>query len=236
MQKIAEQIKKALRGAGKTCPQKELDFVERYLGTKRKFVCVKAADRDKIIRESLREIKALSPEQAIKVLDELFSSETFEDFNLAGKMLTKIPEVRKGLSFDQLEKWLRTTNGWAECDCICQSLFSEQEVLDRWSDWKKTIGKFAKDKNIQIRRASLVLQCNPTRKSNNPEICKLAFETVDKLRDERDVLITKAVSWVLRCLSVKNGKEVLQYLRDNQSSLPKIAYRETMKKISTGKK
>jgi len=236
MENLVDRIKKNLRKAGRSCPQKELDFVERYLGTKRKFICVKAAERDKIIRESLHELKALPPKDAIKILDELFSSDTFEDFNLAGKLLTKLPEVRRSLDFGHLEKWLRTTNGWAECDCICQSLFSEKEVLDRWGEWEKTIHRFTKDKNIQIRRASLVLQCNPARKSDNPKLTALAFETVEKLKGEKDVLITKAISWVLRCLAVQNGKETLVYLKNNQDSLPKIAYRETLKKITTGKK
>jgi len=236
MPDLADKIKKDLQKAGKSCSKKQLDFVERYLGTKRKFISVKAAVRDKIIRESLQELKELPPKDAIKILDELFSSNTFEDFNLAGKLLTKLPEVRRSLGFGHLEKWLRTTDGWAECDCICQSLFSEKEVLDRWGEWKKTIHGFTKDKNIQIRRASLVLQCNPTRKSDDPKLTTLTFETVEKLKGEKDALITKAVSWVLRCLAVKNGAETLTYLKNNQDSLPRIAYRETMKKITTGKK
>lgn len=232
----AETIKKDLRKAVKKCPQKELDFVERYLGTKRKFICVKATDRDKIILESLHELKELQPKEAIKVLDELFSSDTFEDFNLAGKLLTKLPEVRQSLDFKHLEKWLRTTNGWAECDSICQSLFSEKEVLDRWKEWQKTIKKFSGDNNIQIRRASLVLQCKSARASTDPKLRALAFETVEKLKGESSVLITKAVSWLLRSLATSNGVEVKIYLEKNQSTLPKIAYRETMRKISTGKK
>lgn len=236
MQKITNQIKKALREAAKSCPQKELDFVEHYLGTKRKFICVKAADRDKIIRVSLQELKALPPKEAIKVLDELFKSDTFEDFNLAGKLLTKLPEVRRTLNFGQLERWLRTTNGWAECDSICQSLFSEKEVLDHWSDWQETIKKFARDKNIQIRRASLVLQCKSARASADPKLRTLAFETVEKLKRESSVLITKAVSWLLRSLTINNSKETLAYLQNNQQSLPKIALRETTRKIATGKK
>ncbi len=236
MNNIAEKIRKSLKSARKKCSQKELDFVGRYLGTKRKLLNIYSAQRDKVIREYLGQMKVLSPEQQVGVLDDLFSSDTFEDFNFAGKMLTKLPEVRRSLDFGHLKKWLRTTNGWAECDCICQSLFSEKEVLFRWKEWEKTINKFAKDKNIQIRRASLVLQCKSVRGSGDPKLRKLAYETIEKLKGEKDVLITKAISWILRSLAVKNGKETLAFLEKNQDSLPKIAYRETTRKITTGKK
>jgi len=105
-----------------------------------------------------------------------------------------------------------------------------------WKTWKKNILKFSRKENIQLRRASLVLQCRPSRNSDDPKLRRLAFETIGRLKSEKEVLITKAVSWLLRSLAVKNGPEVLRYLQANQESLPKIAYRETMKKIKTGKK
>jgi 3-methyladenine DNA glycosylase AlkD len=212
------------------------EFVVRYLGTHKKFLYIMAPDRDKVLREILKESKDIPDDQIIQMLDELFCSGVYDYVNFAGKFLTKSKKARENVSFDQLEIWIRQTEGWAEDDVICQSLFSEKEVLDRWDEWQKTIKKFSRDKNIQIRRASLVLQCKPSRESSNPELRKLSFETVEKLKGEKDILITKAVSWLLRSLVARDVKEVLAYLQENRSSLPKIAYRETVKKIETGKK
>lgn len=236
MNKIANGIIKSIREAAGGCKQGEVEFVKKYLGTKRKHLCLKAQMRDKILRQATKELKKLDPKETIIILDELFSADTFEDFNFAGKLLTKLPEVRKVISFNQLEGWLRTSSGWAECDCICQSLFHQKEVLARWAEWQKAIKRFSKDKNIQLRRASLVLQVKPARESDNPKLRKLAYETIEKLKHEKEVLITKAISWLLRELTRQNKQEVLQYLGENKDSLPKIVYRETMKKIKTGKK
>ena len=82
----------------------------------------------------------------------------------------------------------------------------------------------------------MVLECRSARESDDPKLRRLAFETIEKLKGEKDVLITKAVSWLLRSLAIKNGGEAKKYLEANRSTLPAIAYRETIKKIKTGKK
>jgi len=236
MKNVAEKIRSCLQKASKPTSKKELNFVERYLGTRRKFLCVKAGVRDEILHETVKEVKKMPSAEITKLLDDLFASDTFEYVNFAGKLLTKSKEAKECGTFEKLEKWIAPTSGWAECDSICQSLFVEKDVLENWIEWQKTIRKFSASKNIQLRRASLVLQCKPARGSDDPKLRELAFETIDKLKHEKDVLITKAVSWLLRSLTVKNGAEVRQYLEVNRGSLPKIAYRETLKKIETGKK
>jgi len=250
------KIKKELRKMSQPCSAHDRDFVLRYLGTSKKFLCVKAPDRDKLLREVLKETKDSSGKKLIAMLDELFSSSVHDYINFAGKFLTKSRKARESVSLRQIEKWVSKTEGWAECDVICQSLFDEKEVLERWKNWEKFIRKLSKSespsakaaegllcshsakksKNIQLRRASLVLQVKSNGKSHDPRLRKLAFETVEKLKHEKSVLITKAISWVLREMSRKNKEVVKKYLLANKSTLPPIAYRETMRKITTGKK
>jgi len=230
------KITKELQKIGRPCSKAERDFVLRYLGTSKKFLCVKAPDRDKLLREVLKETKDLSAEKLLKILDELFCSGVHDYINFAGKFLTKSKTAREAVSLARIEKWVAKTQGWAECDIICQSLFSEKEVLERWNNWQKAIRKFSKSKNIQLRRASLVLQVRPNGKSNDPRLRALAIEIIEKLKSEKSVLVTKAISWLLRALQNENKSEIKKYLEVNKSTLPPIAYRETMRKIETGKK
>ncbi len=236
MHKLANSIKNELAKVSRPCTEKEREFVKKYLGTRRKFLNVKSADRDRVLWQTLRDIKSLPSKQIVETLNELLMSDTFEFVNFAGKLLAISAKTRENIDFEMLERWLRPTSGWAECDGICQSLFRENEVLDRLDEWQKTIIKFSNDQNIQLRRASLVLQVKPGSTSSDPKLRKLAYRTIDKRKSEKKVLITKAISWLLRSLSRRNPKEVLQYLEDNIASLPAIAYRETMRKITTGKK
>jgi len=236
MTDILIDIKNELEQSSKSRDDNEIAFVQKYLGTKRKFLNVKSKNRDLILRQTAKSFEEMPEREIQRVLDEMFHSDIFELVNFGGKLLAKSQKARNLVTFELLEKWLAPTTGWAECDSICQSLFSEAEVSDMWKTWKKNILKFSRNENIQLRRASLVLQCRPSRSSVDPKLRRIAFETIGRLKGEKEVLITKAVSWLLRSLAVKNGPEVLQYLQANQESLPKIAYRETMKKIETGKK
>ena len=125
---------------------------------------------------------------------------------------------------------------WAENDVLCQSNFTAENILNRWSDWKKWLKEFNKSPNINKRRASLVLLTKSLRQSDDPRLSKLAFENVENLKGEKDILITKAVSWILRSLVTFHKTELLEYLDKNKESLPKIAYREALSKALTGRK
>jgi 3-methyladenine DNA glycosylase AlkD len=63
----------------------------------------------------------------------------------------------------------------------------------------------------------------------------LALKNVEKLKEEKDILITKAVSWVLRSMIKFHPDIVRDYLDKNADSLPKIAVREVSTNLSTGK-
>lgn len=215
----------------------EVDFVRRYLGTNRRFVNVKSKDRDAVLRKLAPSFRALTPEQSLEILDGLVRSDTFDYLNFAGKALTLLPSVREKLSFPQLQEWLLLTSGWAECDSLCQSLFPvPEEVLARYEEWVEAIAVYRNSPSVQVRRASLVLQVKPVGRSDDPRLRYLAFQTVELLKHEKSVLITKAISWVLRALVVQDAQEVARYIERERPTLPAIAYRETLRKIETGRK
>jgi 3-methyladenine DNA glycosylase AlkD len=56
------------------------------------------------------------------------------------------------------------------------------------------------------------------------------------LKGERDILITKAVSWLLRSMSARHGPAVAAYLDASAASLPAVVVRETWTKLRTGTK
>ena len=80
-----------------------------------------------------------------------------------------------------------------------------------------------------------MLLTGPARASADPRIRDLAFETIDRLKAEKPILITKAVSWLLRALAERHHKrEVAAYLDVHAAALPAIAVRETRRKLQTG--
>jgi 3-methyladenine DNA glycosylase AlkD len=74
------------------------------------------------------------------------------------------------------------------------------------------------------------------RYSDDPRFHHLAVETIDRLKPETPILITKAVSWLLRSMADRRPADVTRYLDANMATLPKIAIRETRTKLRTGTK
>jgi 3-methyladenine DNA glycosylase AlkD len=73
------------------------------------------------------------------------------------------------------------------------------------------------------------------RKGYAPELAAVAFENIHHLKHEKEVLITKAISWVLRSMVKHHRKELEKFLKE-ETELPAIAIRETQKVLKTGRK
>ncbi len=210
-------------------------FGLKYVGTLKPSYHLDTKSTRLVIKEFLKNHR-LSPPELIDLITSLYYGETYDEVAIAGYIVGLSPELRSTLDPQTLHYWLDNTHGWAECDVLCQMAFDAQDFLDRWHIWGKAIKSFAKDKNVQVRRASLVLLTKPLRQSDDSRLADLAIRNVDLLKGEKDILITKAVSWALRAM-IKNHKEkVSQYLHENSDSLPKIAVREVTSKLETGRK
>lgn len=216
-------------------PPKDQGFIRRYLGTSREVLGVKTAELRKIAQSSVK-AAAASQQSLISILDSLYGGASFEERALAGHMLAYSSVVRSQISNSQLARWLRDLRGWAEIDITCQSGFSAQEVLSNWKEWDAWIKQLAHSSAISQRRASLVLQIKSLRESDDPRLSALALHTVELLKPEKDILITKAISWILRGMIKKHALALNEYLQKELLTLPKIAAREVSRKLKTGKK
>lgn len=200
-------------------------WVQRYLGTNKTTLGIKTGEIIKIAKEFASK-NNFSEKDFIELLNSLYSqSTTFSEIDVAARLLGVMPNLRKKLDPNLLDYWLNYTYGWAETDLLCQSNFTAEEILGNWAKWEKLLKKFRKNKNIHKRRASMVLLTKSLQQTNDNRLAKLAFEQVEELKGEREILITKAVSWLLRSLVKFHKNEVAKYLKENKESLPKIIYR-----------
>lgn len=216
--------------------KKERLWVQKYLGSNKPTQCIKTGDIQKLARKIIKE-NNLKIKELESLLDSLYkNAKTFEEIDLPAKLLGASPKSIQQIDPNKLDYWLNFTHGWAETDVLCQSNFTSNELLSNWNTWKKLLIKFSKDKNVHKRRASLVLLTKSVRMSDDKKLSDLAFKNTDLLKEEKDILITKAVSWILRSLIKYHKKEVSDYLKENKEELPKIAVREVTNKLITGTK
>ncbi len=209
---------------------------DRYSGSTKWVYPVSVPLARTIAREWIAGHPELTPGDYRRLLNLLARGQSVNEFGFLGDLLHLLPALRATLRPRDLEEWLNRAEGWAEVDSICQSKFTAAEMLSRWRAWKEMLTAFSRSENVHQRRASLVLLTHPVRHCPDPRLSKLAFANLRRLQSENDILITKAVSWLLRELIVHHRAEVEQYLEGYADALPRVAVRETRVKLATGVK
>jgi len=230
-EELLAELERCAAGAGPAW-----EAIQRYLGTSKTCYPVGAQARGRVVKDWLAAHPDLTLEEYCDLIGSLCRGTSFDEVALAGALLDRLPRLRKQIGPQLLAQWLEGVEGWAEVDSLCQSHFSGDEVLERWDDWQRLLAHLAADANVHKRRASLVLLTRPVRSSTDERLAGQAFANIDRLKGERHILVTKAVSWLLRDLVKHHRERVVSYLEANEATLPKLAVRETRRKMLTGRK
>jgi len=212
------------------------DFLNSYLGNDHVRYPIDAPSLRAIARDWMRNHRDLSPDAFSDMLTSLIQGESSTEKIMAGLMMGYATPAQRRFDPIIFDQWLDHLTGWAEIDAVCTGDFTTKQLPADWPKWKKLLKKFARDTNINKRRASLVLFCSPLSRVQDDRLAEVAFQNIERLKSEKEVLITKAVSWVLRSMIKHYRPDVAGYLKKNKDSLPKIAARETLLKLKTGKK
>jgi 3-methyladenine DNA glycosylase AlkD len=211
-------------------------FNDAYLGNSHPRYAINSPTLREIAKSWMSEHKSLSTNELVEVLTTLIQAPSSTEKCLAGIMMDYATKEQRAFDPVIFEEWLDHLIGWAEVDTMCTGKYTIHEIPRQWPEWKRILTRFSKDKNIQKRRASLVLLCSPLRQNENPEIATTALAIIKKLMYEREVLITKAISWLLRSMIKHHKSLVKEFVEENNTSLPPIAVREVLTVLKTGKK
>lgn len=228
---LLAELKAAARPVGGAPAQND-----SYGGSGRPYFNVAVPERRAIARRWLAAHQAEGATAVLALAESLFNGVSHEEKTLAAILLGASTAARQAARPADLDRWLGRLNGWAEVDSLCQNLFTAGEMMRDWPAWKGLIETLTVSPDINRRRAALVLLTSPVARSDHPAFRDLAFATLEALKAERPILITKAVSWLLRALTARHGEAVARYLDAHADSLPAVAVRETRVKLATGTK
>ena len=208
---------------------------DSYVGSGHLYYDVSVPVRRTLAKKWLKEHRGITDTEFLAVVGSLFSGKSHEEKTLASILLACHASGRKAVGPKQLNAWLDQLVGWAEIDSLC-TIFTAGEILANRREWERFIGSLARHKNINKRRAALVFLTRPLRGSQDNRLAELGFRTIEVLKSERAIVITKAVSWLLRSMIAHHRRAVAAYIKQNHHSLPAVAVRETIRKIATGRK
>lgn len=217
---------------GSPAPQ----FGDSYTSSGHPYLRVPVPKRRLVARTWVREHTSLATAEVLAVVDRLFAGDSHEEKTLGAFVLAYAPAARAAVTADDVDRWLDQLRGWAEIDALCSNVFTSAELLGAWAAWEPALVRLAKDESVDKRRAALVLLTGPVHDSDDERLRDRAFLTIDELTSEREIAITKAISWLLRSLITRHRDDVVAYLDASEESLPRIAVRETRTKLRTGTK
>ncbi len=226
---LHEDVLTALRARAPKDPS--LYRSDPYFGVSRPSYGLKTPELRAILTAFLKAHKGLQASELLDLVDSLMLGVTHDEKKLAAYLLGRTREVRKLVDVSHLDRWLDHLDGWCEVDSLCQNVFTAAEVLDDWPAWNTFLAALAVAPRMSKRRAALVLLVGPTTKSKDERLHAAARRAIESTWSESDPLITKAISWLLRSMAVSRRSETLDFLERNADSLPRIAVRETRRKL-----
>lgn len=198
-----------------------------------KMIGVRVPILRKIAKDWIRKNKEINEANFLRLLQGLWKKPIFELRSLAQELL--MANKKCWLKFDwQIgESWLDDVDNWVHCDVLSWQIFGFLVLWDK--SHLKNLKSYLEKPGKWHRRAAIVstLQLIRNKKIKAEEVLAM----IDEIIDDRDPMIQKAISWVLREI-VRFGekKPVEKYIKENQGQLATYVIREVNNKIQTGLK
>lgn len=174
-------------------------------------------------------------EEVLEVVDALWESDLQDERLLAilitGYYARRIPELR----WEHFDRWRGRLENWGLTDALATI------VLGPWVQASmparlRHLRALVRDEDLWSRRLAIVATVLLNRGRKAPAIPDVTFALLDRVKAERDPMMTKAVSWALRELVKTHPDRVEAYLEENRGALAALVAREVKNKLRTGRK
>lgn len=180
-------------------------------------------------------IKNWSPKKLISFAKELVDTKNFEANQVAFELLSKNKTALNQLHLSDLEHLGKNMDNWATTDTFSILLSGMVWRNNQISD--KDVLNWLKSENRWWRRTAVVstIPLNRVAKGGKGDT-KRTLMICEKIVDDRDDMIVKALSWALRELSKSDKPAVKIFMKKYDSKLAGRVRREVYSKLETGKK
>jgi alkylated DNA nucleotide flippase Atl1/3-methyladenine DNA glycosylase AlkD len=212
-------IEAALRALG--TPERAAQE-KRYLKSDLDFLGVTVPKLRTVARGWLAEHPDLDRPGLLRLVRALWATRVHELRAFGVELL----EARAGLLRSEdaalLEDLLRRSRSWAFVDSIAASLMGP--LVERDPRLNRTLDRWAKDEDFWLRRSALLALLLPLRRGQGdwPRFVRYA----DRMLEEREFFIRKAIGWVLREVGKKHPERVREFLRERRDRVSGLTRRE----------
>ncbi|MFQ6102340.1 MAG: DNA alkylation repair protein [Anaerolineae bacterium] len=203
--------------------------------TQLKVYGVRVPQLRQIARDWQRAHKKIAHEELMTLVGVLWDGESREERLLAIYLLGRYKRRIPDLTWAHFERWRQDLDNWEVTDGLAVWVLSPWLLADPESRLRY-LQMLIADEGMWSRRLALVATVPINRGHTDFTIPDLTLELIDRVKEEKDPMITKAVSWALREMSKMHADRVAAYLEENRGVLAAHVVREVSNKLRTGLK
>jgi 3-methyladenine DNA glycosylase AlkD len=194
---------------------------------------IRTPDNRRLAREWRRAHRDVDPAVVLSLVEVLWSSESRDERALGLEILNLHPDLVRDLEVARFDRWRLDIDNWGVCDFVGTRILGpwvEAEPEDRLRYLEQLVG----DPHLYSRRLGLVASVYLN--TGGTEYGEWTLSQVDRLIDERDPMITKAISWSLRQMTRHQASIVEAYVDSRTDRMAALPRREVQNKLRTGRK
>lgn len=224
MPSIADTIEARLRALG---TQKRAIGEKRYLRSDLEFTGTMVSD----IRATVRDLAPrMTHDELVATVIELWERPIHEMRTAAVFILTRDTRELNAADLPLLERLARESRTWALLDYLAGDVLGALVEADA-SGLRTELDRWSIDDDFWVRRASLLAELRPIR---NGAPMDRFLDRADRMLDEREFFIRKAIGWVLREAGRRRPDEVEAWLAPRTHRASGVTMREAVKKLPPG--
>jgi 3-methyladenine DNA glycosylase AlkD len=188
-----------------------------------------------IARDWQRAHKGIDLGDLVTVADALWDGGSREERVLATVLFQRYQRHIPALDWAHFDRWRRGLDNWEVTDQMGVRVLGPWVLADPGARTGHLWDLIA-DEDVWSRRLALVATVWLNRGYDGITYPDVTLGLVDRVKEERDPTITKAVSWALREMVKQHPDRVVAYLEANRDLLAPHVVREVNTKLRTGLK
>ena len=203
--------------------------------TSMEYLGVRNPNMKSLIKDWWVDLKTLQPEELILFAKKLVKTKIFECNYVAFELLWKNKQALNLLSLNDIETLGENMDNWATTDAFSVTISGWAWRNNQISD-ENVLGWLNSD-NLWWRRAAIVSTVGMNLKSRGGTgDTKRTLMICEKVVNDREDMIVKALSWALRELSKSDKAAVDNFMKKYDTHLAGRVQREVYTKLNTGRK
>ena len=215
--------------------EKRKKLASTYYPSSSRIIGVTVPNVKLVAKEMLVDLKKLPPPERIAFIKKLMDTGIFECRHIALEYFEKDKEAFEQLTEKDLDYLGQGLDNWVLVDCygclLAGNMWREGMISDN-----KILG-WLKSEDYWWRRIAVASTIPLNQKvrggKGDPEKTLMICE---KVMEDRNDMIVKALSWALRALATRKPVPVLEFIEIHKEKLHKKVLREVRNKIEKGTK